>query len=96
MLRKYSVPFLAIAILLAGSLAVFAQTAPVRGKVELKKADGTLTPVANATVDVYRTDVKAKLPSGKTDKKGAFVFAGLPLGATMSQSRQRRCQHHRL
>lgn len=84
MLRKYSVFLSAIAILLASSLMVFAQTAPVRGKVELKKADGTVTPVAGAVVDVYRTDVKAKLPSGKTDKKGQFVFAGLPLGATMT------------
>lgn len=84
MLRKYSVSLSAIAILLASSLMVFAQTAPVRGKVELKKADGTVTPVVGAVVDVYRTDVKAKLPSGKTDKKGFFVFAGLPLGATMT------------
>jgi tetratricopeptide (TPR) repeat protein len=84
MLRKYSVSLLALAIVLAGSLTAFAQTAPVRGKVELKKADGTVTPVVGATVDVYRTDVKAKLPSGKTDKKGSFVFAGLPLGATMT------------
>ncbi len=83
MLRKYSMSFLAIAILLTSSLFTFAQ-APVRGKVELKKADGSLTPVAGASVDVYRTDVKAKLPSAKTDKKGFFVFAGLPFGATMA------------
>ncbi len=84
MLRKYSMSLLAIAILLTGSLIIFAQTAPVRGKVELKKADGTLTPVVGASVEVYRTDIKAKLPSSKTDKKGNFVFAGLPLGATMT------------
>jgi tetratricopeptide (TPR) repeat protein len=84
LLRKFSMSLSALAILLAGSLILFAQSAPVRGKVELKKADGTLVPVANAVVDVYRTDVKAKLPSGKTDKKGQFVFAGLPLGATMT------------
>lgn len=83
LLRKFSMSFSAIAILLTGSLFVFAQNAGVRGKVELKKADGSITPVANAVVDVYRTDIKAKLPSAKTDKKGQFVFAGLPLGATM-------------
>ncbi len=82
MFKKYSTFLLAIAILLTGSLFTFAQSAPVRGKVELKKGD-VLTPVAGATVEVYRTDVKSKLPSAKTDKKGAFVFAGLPLGATM-------------
>lgn len=84
MLRKYSISFLALAILMASSLITFAQTAPVRGKVELKKADGTLAPVTDAVIDVYRTDIKAKLPAGKSDKKGQFVFAGLPLGATMA------------
>lgn len=84
MLKKYFVSLLALTILLASSLMVFAQTAPIRGKVELKKADGTVTPFEGAVIDVYRTDVKAKLPSGKSDKKGFFVFAGLPLGATMT------------
>lgn len=84
MLRKFSTYFLAIAIILTGSLAIFAQSAPVRGKVELKKGDGTMEPVEGAVVEVYRTDIKAKLPSSKTDKKGQFVFAGLPLGATMT------------
>jgi tetratricopeptide (TPR) repeat protein len=82
MFKKYSTFLLAIAILLTGSLFTFAQQAPVRGKVELKKGD-VLSPVVGATIDVYRTDVKSKLPSAKTDKKGFFVFAGLPLGATM-------------
>jgi tetratricopeptide (TPR) repeat protein len=82
MLRKYSTSFLTIAVLLTCSVVAFAQSAPVRGKVELKKGD-VMTPVVGATIEVYRTDVKAKLPSGKTDKKGQFVFAGLPLGATM-------------
>lgn len=71
-----------MALLLAGSVAVFAQTAPVSGKVELKKADGSTEPVQGALVEVFRTDIKAKLPSDKTNKKGEFNFAGLPLGAT--------------
>ncbi len=78
--KNYLTLLLASALFLTGGLFVSAQTAPVRGKVELKKADGTFEPVANAVIDVYRTDVKGKLPSGKTDKKGAFAFAGLPLG----------------
>lgn len=86
MLRKFSISFLASALVLTGSLIVAAQNAPVRGRVELKKSDGTLTPVANALVEVYRTDVKSKLPSAKTNKKGEFVFAGLPLGAIMTFS----------
>lgn len=84
MFRKNSIAFLSAVILFltVGSLAVFAQVAPVRGRVELKKADGTTAPVAGALVEVFRTDIKSKLPSDKTDKKGGFSFAGLPLGAT--------------
>ncbi|MEO6588533.1 MAG: hypothetical protein ABIP06_04315 [Pyrinomonadaceae bacterium] len=63
-------------------MAVFAQTAPVIGKVELKKADGTTEPVQGALVEVYRTDIKGKGPTDKTNKKGEFSFAGLQLGAT--------------
>jgi tetratricopeptide (TPR) repeat protein len=71
-----------VGVLLVMQVAVFAQYAPVSGKVELLKADGTRQPVANAVVDVYRTDMKAGgSPSGKTDKKGEFSFAGMMLGA---------------
>lgn len=80
LLKKYFSYFTAVAMLLAGSIAIFAQTAPVRGKVDLKKADGTSTPVVGALVEVYRTDAKGKLPSARTDKKGYFSFAGFPLG----------------
>ena len=55
---------LAIALFLASSVAVFAQTAPVNGQVVVKKADGTTEPVAGAVIEVYRTDTKGKLPSG--------------------------------
>ncbi len=82
MLRKnYFTFLLAIALFLSGGIAVFAQTAPVRGKITLKKADGTTAPVADAVIDVFRTDVNGKLPSGKTNKNGEFSFAGFPLGA---------------
>ena len=81
MLRKnYLSLFSICALVLAGSFAAAAQTAPLRGKVELKKADGTTEPVAGAVIDIYRTDVKGKLPSSKTNKKGEFAFAGVPLG----------------
>ena len=71
-----------IALLLAGSIAAVAQTQPVTGKVVLKKADGSTAPIQGALVEVFRTDIKAKMPSDKTSKKGEFNFAGLPLGAT--------------
>lgn len=69
-------------LMITGTLAA-AQTAPISGKVELKKADGTTEPVNGATVDVFRTDIKGSLPSAKTNKKGEFSFAGIPVGATV-------------
>jgi tetratricopeptide (TPR) repeat protein len=81
MFRKNYFNFLlAAALFLMSGIVAFAQTAPVSGRVELKKADGTTAPVADALVEVLRMDVKSKLPSDKTDKKGNFAFAGLPLG----------------
>ncbi len=53
--RKYFVSLMALALFLTGSLFAFAQTGgTVRGKVELKKADGSVVPVEGATIDVYR------------------------------------------
>ncbi len=80
--KNYFTCLLMLALILAASIAAFAQTAPVSGRVEMKKADGTTEPVQGAAVEVYRTDIKGKLPSSKTNKKGEFSFAGLPLGAT--------------
>ncbi len=76
-----------VAMLVAGSITALAQTgAPVGGQVLLKDADGKTTPVVGALVEVYRTDIKAKFPSDKTDKKGYFKFAGLPFGAAFALS----------
>ena len=80
--KKYFASVAAALLVLFSGVAVFAQTAPVRGRVELKKADGTTEPVAGAKIDVYRTDAKGKAPSAKTNKKGEFAFAGLTLGQT--------------
>jgi len=83
MFRKDYFKFiLALALIVIGGSVIFAQTAPVSGKVELQKADGTKVPVQGALVEVYRVDIKSTMPSDKTDKKGNFSFAGLPLGAT--------------
>ncbi|HTK38020.1 MAG TPA: tetratricopeptide repeat protein [Pyrinomonadaceae bacterium] len=73
---------LALALIVIGGSVIFGQTAPVSGKVELQKADGTKVPVQGALVEVYRVDIKSTMPSDKTDKKGNFSFAGLQLGAT--------------
>jgi tetratricopeptide (TPR) repeat protein len=81
--KNYFTAFLTLALLLIGNIAVFAQTAPMIGRVELKKADGTVVPVADATVDVLRSDnEKSKFLSTKTGKNGAFSFAGFPLVGT--------------
>ncbi len=81
MFRKNYLAFLLIAaVFLIGNTAAYAQTAPVLGRVVLKKADGTSAPIADAVIDVYRMDIKGKLPSGKTNSKGEFSFAGIPLG----------------
>lgn len=87
MFRKNYISFLAaIAILFVGSVIVNAQTAPVRGKVEMKKADGTVVPVSGALVEVFRQDAKGSLPSSKTNRRGEFSFAGFPLGQIFTLS----------
>ena len=73
--------FLAAAVFSLAGSTVFAQNAPVRGEVKLKKADGTVVPVADAIVDAYRTDIDVgKMPEAKTNKRGEFNFVGFPLG----------------
>ena len=69
-------------VIFIGGVAVFAQSAPVTGTVEMLKADGTKAPVDGALVEVFRTDIKASSPPAKTNKRGEFNFAGLQLGWT--------------
>lgn len=68
---------IAIAILALSAVAASAQTGALRGHVLLKQADGTTVKPANAVIDVFRTDMAGSFHT-KTDKKGEFVFAGLP------------------
>jgi len=78
MLRKYFFFSLAAAVvLLWGAVAASAQTGELRGHVVTKQANGTNAPVPDAAIDVYRTDIPGKYNT-KADKKGNFVFAGLP------------------
>ncbi|MEP6818203.1 MAG: tetratricopeptide repeat protein [bacterium] len=79
MFRKYFLPLLATITLIASiSIVGSAQSAQLRGHVNLRQADGTVVPAAGAVVDVYRTDIATGKISTKTDKKGEFIYAALP------------------
>jgi len=67
----------AAAVLLSSAIAAAAQTGQLRGHVVIKQADGTSVPGAGAQIDVFRTDLPGNYPT-KADKKGQFVYAGLP------------------
>ncbi len=85
MFRKFL--FLSLAVSLTALVvvsSVSAQGSPVRGQVKLTKADGTVVPAADVTVEVFRTDAKGTLPSAKTNKKGEFTFVQFPLGQTFA------------
>ncbi|HYX27773.1 MAG TPA: carboxypeptidase regulatory-like domain-containing protein [Pyrinomonadaceae bacterium] len=82
MRRSYVFSLLVLtAVLFSSALVASAQLEQMRGSVKLAAADGTQTPVVNATVDVYRTDIKSAYHT-KTDKKGEWIFAGLPFVGT--------------
>ena len=68
---------IAAAVLVLSAIAASAQTGQLRGHVLLKQADGTTIKAADVIIDVYRTDLSGAYHT-KTDKKGEFVFAGLP------------------
>ena len=78
MIGKHFFVALAVAIVVASaSLTAVAQVGELRGHVWLQQADGQKVPLADAQIDVFRTDMTAKYNT-KTNKKGEFVFAGLP------------------
>lgn len=82
MISRYFYGALAVAILVtAASMTTFAQVAELRGTVMMKQADGQTVPLADAKIDVFRMDMSAKYET-KTNKKGEFVFAGLPFIGT--------------
>jgi len=82
MIGRYFFGALVVAILLAfASLTAVAQVGELRGHVWMQQADGQKVPVADAQIDVFRTDMSAKYNT-KTNKKGEFVFAGLPFIGT--------------
>ena len=79
MFHKYFFQALAsIALIASISIAASAQSAQLRGHVNMRQADGTVVPAAGAVVDVYRVDIATGKISTKTDKKGDFIYAALP------------------
>ncbi len=66
------------ALIALASLTVFAQVGRIEGTVV--KA-GTTEPIADAEVQIARTDIKGNY-NVKTDKKGAFLHAGVPYVGT--------------
>jgi tetratricopeptide (TPR) repeat protein len=82
MIGKHFFGALAVAILVASaSLTAVAQVGELRGTVVMQQPDGQKVPLADAQIDVFRTDMKADYHT-KTNKKGEFVFAGLPFIGT--------------
>jgi tetratricopeptide (TPR) repeat protein len=82
MIGKHFFGALAVAILVvAASMSAVAQVGELRGTVMMKQADGTKVPLADAQIDVFRTDIKGEYKT-KTNKKGEFVFAGIPFVGT--------------
>lgn len=82
MIHRYFFAVVVAAFLVASAAATsFAQVGELRGHVWLQQADGQKVPLADANIDVFRMDLKAEYKT-KTNKKGEFVFAGLPLVGT--------------
>jgi len=77
MRRFLSLSILTLIIFAVSSGVALAQTGQLRGTVKLVGKDGNAAPVAGAQVDVYRTDISGEYHT-KSDKKGEWVFAGLP------------------
>jgi len=81
MLRKFFFAIFAVVALLSTVVVASAQTGELRGHVVMNQADGTKAPASEVAIDVFRTDVSGKYNT-KTNKKGEFVFAGLPYVGT--------------
>ena len=88
MFHRYFFGVLAVAALLvSAAVTTVAQVAELRGHVFMQQADGQKVPLADAQIDVFRTDVKGEYKT-KTNKKGEYVFAGLPLVGILYRCRQ--------
>jgi tetratricopeptide (TPR) repeat protein len=77
-IRNIFPAFASCALMALTSVSAFAQVARIEGTVA--KA-GTTEPVVGAEVQIVRTDIKGNY-NVKSDKKGAFLHAGIPLTGT--------------
>jgi tetratricopeptide (TPR) repeat protein len=78
MTYRYFLATLAISLVVGfAAVTTVAQVGELRGTVYMQQADGSKVPLADTTIDVYRTDIKGDYHT-KTNKKGEYVFAGLP------------------
>jgi len=67
----------ALALVFSAAIVTSAQVGELHGHVFMQQADGTKLPLADAVIDVYRTDISSKYNT-KTNKKGEWIFAGIP------------------
>src|SRR6185503_19567914 len=67
----------ALAMVFSAAIVTSAQVGELHGHVFMQQADGTKVPLADAVIDVYRTDISSKYNT-KTNKKGEWIFAGIP------------------
>lgn len=82
MFKKSVITMLAAVVVLMSAVQLsLAQTGELRGHVVIVQADGSTVPASEAQIDVYRTDISGQYQT-KTNKKGEFVFAGLPFVGT--------------
>lgn len=82
MSRRYLFSVLASAALIfSTAILAHAQMGQLRGKAVLKNADGTTRPIGDVSIVVYRVDLPGRYEN-KSDKRGVFVFAGLPFVGT--------------
>ena len=69
------------ALVVSISSMASAQVGELHGHVFMQQADGTKVPLADAVIDVFRTDISSKYNT-KTNKKGEWAFAGIPYTGT--------------
>jgi tetratricopeptide (TPR) repeat protein len=77
-IRNIFPAFASCALIALASVSAFAQVARIEGTVI--KAN-TTEPIVGAEVQIVRTDIKGNY-NVKSDKKGAFLHAGIPLTGT--------------
>ena len=75
--KHFFILFMAAVVFLMAGFSAHGQTGAIRGVVTLKKADGTVVPVPDAVLDLYRLDMPNKQENLKTNKRGEFHVIGL-------------------